>query len=49
MLLPLLFWIILILSAIGLFAPAPWPRISGAAQVALFIIIGLRLFAVSLS
>lgn len=49
MLLPLLFWCILILSAIGLFAPAPWPRVSGMASLVLFIIIGLRLFYVALN
>lgn len=45
--LSLLYWIILILSIIGVFAPASWPygaRISGGAWVALFVIIGLRIF-----
>jgi hypothetical protein len=48
MLLPLLYWIVLILSAVGLFAPAPWPRVSGVASLVLFVIVGLRLFPVAL-
>lgn len=49
--LAILFWIILVLSCIGLFAPATWPhgaRISGVAWVVLFVIIGLRVFRISL-
>lgn len=45
--LPILYWIILILSALGLFAPASWPygpRVNGVAAVVLFVIIGLRMF-----
>lgn len=45
--LSLLYWIILVLSVIGIFAPPSWPhgaRISGLAWVALFVIIGLRIF-----
>ena len=47
--LALLYWIILVLSCIGIFAPPSWPygvRISGAAWVVLFIIIGLRIFRI---
>ena len=47
--LPLLYWIILILSVIGVFAPATWAygaRISGLSWVALFVIIGLRIFRI---
>lgn len=50
-LLSILYWVILILSLIGVFAPPSWPyapRISGTAWVVLFIIIGLRVFRVSL-
>ena len=50
-LLPILYWIILILSIIGVLAPASWPhgpRISGGAWVVLFIIIGLRIFRIAL-
>lgn len=50
-LLPILYWIILILSVIGVFAPATWPyggRISGLSWVCLFIIIGLRIFRMPL-
>lgn len=50
-LLPILYWIILILSVIGVFAPPTWPhaaRISGSAWVALFVIIGLSIFRVPL-
>lgn len=45
--LSLLYWVILVLSCIGVFAPPNWPygaRISGGAWVALFVIIGLRIF-----
>lgn len=50
-LLPILYWLILILSVIGVFAPATWPygvRISGLSWVILFIIIGLRVFRIPL-
>lgn len=50
-LLPILYWIILILSAIGIFAPPTFPygvRISGLSWVVLFIIIGLRIFRIPL-
>lgn len=50
-LLPILYWIVLILSFLGLFAPASWPfgpRISGVAAVVLFIIIGLHIFRIPL-
>lgn len=52
MLLDVLFWVILVLSCIGVFAPPSWPygaRISGGAWVVLFILIGLRAFRVSLA
>lgn len=45
--LAILYWIILVLSIVGVFAPATWPygpRISGGAWVVLFILIGLRIF-----
>lgn len=48
-LLPILYWIILILSIIGVFAPSTWPNgrfISGGAYTVLFIIIGLRIFRI---
>ncbi len=49
MLLPLLFWIVLILSAIGSFAPPSWPVAFRIGPVlVLFVIIGLRLFRVAL-
>lgn len=50
-LLPILYWIVLILSIIGVFAPQSWPygaRISGSAWVVLFVIIGLRVFRMPL-
>lgn len=50
-LLPVLYWIVLILSIIGVFAPTSWPygvRISGLSWVVLFIIIGLRIFRIPL-
>lgn len=52
-LLPILYWIVLILSAIGYFVPGPAPvtwgyRLSGGAATILFIIIGLRIFRIPL-
>lgn len=47
--LAILYWIILVLSCVGVFAPAAWPhgaRISGGAWIVLFIIIGLRVFRI---
>jgi hypothetical protein len=46
-LLTILYWVILVLSLIGWFAPPTWPHgiyIRGGSAVALFIIIGLRVF-----
>ncbi len=48
--LPLLYWIVLILSLIGYFAPPTWPGgrwLTGGAATALFIIIGLKLFRIA--
>lgn len=50
-LLPILYWIVLILSILGYFAPATWTAgryVVGGASAVLFIIIGLRLFRVPL-
>ena len=50
-LLPILYWIVLILSVAGLFAPAAWPSgryIGGVAAIILFIIIGLHIFRIPL-
>lgn len=49
--LAILYWVILVLCIIGILAPPKWvygPRISGAATVALFIFIGLKIFKVPL-
>jgi hypothetical protein len=49
--LAILYWVILVLSCIGIFAPSTWPNgryISGGAWVVLFIIIGLRIFRIPL-
>lgn len=48
-LLPILYWIVLVLSVIGYFAPATWVGgryLSGGAATVLFIIIGLRIFRI---
>jgi hypothetical protein len=48
-LLPILYWIVLILSVIGYFAPVTWPGgryLSGGAATVLFVIIGLRIFRI---
>lgn len=50
--LPVLFWTILVLAALGFFAPASWVPgryLGGGATLVLFIIVGLRLFRVPLS
>lgn len=52
-LLPILYWVILILSVIGYFVPGPAPqtwgyRLSGGAGTLLFIIIGLKIFKMPL-
>ena len=50
-LLPILYWIILILAVLGLFAPPTWSyagRINNGAWVVLFIIIGLQIFKMAL-
>jgi len=47
----ILYWIILVLSVLGLFAPADWtyaPRINSFAAVVLFILIGLKVMPVAL-
>jgi len=47
--LPLLYWIVLILSLIGVFAPPAWAYgryVTGGAGAVLFVIIGLRLFRI---
>lgn len=49
--LAILFWVILILAAIGAFAPPSWVPgryLGGGATLVLFVIIGLRLFRVPL-
>jgi predicted membrane channel-forming protein YqfA (hemolysin III family) len=43
-LLDILFWIILVLSIIGIFVPNVPPRVPPVATLVLFIIIGLRVF-----
>jgi hypothetical protein len=48
-LLPVLYWIVLILSIIGVFAPPTWAYgryVSGFSATVLFIIIGLRIFRI---
>lgn len=48
-LLPILYWIVLILSIIGIFSPPTWVYgryISGFSAVVLFVIIGLRVFRI---
>lgn len=50
-LLPILYWIVLILSIIGVFAPPTWVGgrwLSGGSAAVLFVIIGLRIFRIPL-
>lgn len=47
--LAILFWVILILSIIGAFGPASWPGyFRFGPMLALFVIIGLKIFRVAL-
>lgn len=46
--LPILYWILVILACIGAFAPAPWSVWSGRVALVLFVILGLRVFPISL-
>jgi hypothetical protein len=51
-LLAILYWVILVLSAVGAFAPTDWtyaPRVHSLAGLVLFILIGLKIFRTSLS
>lgn len=47
--LPILFWILLILSVIGTFAPAPYQVWGGRLSLVLFVILGLRVFPLVLN
>lgn len=47
-LLPILFWVLLVLYAIGAFVPA-WQRPSVFAVVILLVLVGLRVFPVVLN
>lgn len=47
-LLPILYWILLILAVIGAFAPPAWSMWSGRVALVLFILLGLRVFPFSL-
>lgn len=52
MLLPILYWVILVLSVIGLFIPptyTPARYANGVVLIALFIIIGLKIFKTPLT
>ncbi len=47
----ILYWIILVLSVLGLFVPAEWPNgrwVNSAAATILFILIGLKDMRVAL-
>lgn len=48
-LLPILYWILLILSIVGTFAPAPYHVWGGRLALVLFVILGLRVFPISLN
>jgi hypothetical protein len=52
MLLPILYWVILVLAVIGVFVPptyAPVRYINGVVLIVLFIIIGLKIFKVPIT
>ncbi len=40
----IIFWIALVLGAIGLFAPAPWPRVTLFAVFVCLVLLGLQVF-----
>jgi len=49
--LSIIYWILLVLAVLGIFAPADWayaPRINSLVWVVLFIIIGLKVMKVAL-
>lgn len=48
-LLPILYWIFLILAIIGVFVPAPYSVWGGRVALLLFVILGLRVFPISLN
>jgi len=49
MILALLYWIILVLAVIGVFAPPTWPKINSFATLVLLILIGLKIFKLALT
>lgn len=45
MILAILFWVVLLLASVGAFIPnSPWPQVSNAAALVLFVLVGLRIF-----
>jgi hypothetical protein len=48
-LLPILFWILLILAIIGVWAPPPYQVWGFRLALVLFVILGLRVFPISLN
>ena len=52
MLLTILYWVILVLAVIGVFVPPTYPTVryaSGIVWIALFVIIGLKIFKTPLT
>jgi hypothetical protein len=46
MILPILYWIILILAILGMCAPDPYVRYLRGVELVLFVILGLKLFGI---
>lgn len=44
----ILYWIILILAALGIWAPAPWGKLNSGSLIVLLILLGIRVFPIAL-
>jgi len=44
----ILYWIVIVLSIFGIWAPAPWARINTGSAILLFILLGIRVFPIAM-